>query len=253
MDEQRFDPADEYIALRDIQVEANSGSRSFRQASADATGCLIQTNYIKNFTWLGRPIMQYPMDLMILQEIIFESKPDLIIETGIAFGGSTLFYASMLHLLDGIGRVVAVDKEIRPHNRIAIESSPLHSRIVMIEGDSVAEETAQKVYKEVAGASSVMLVLDSNHTEDHVLRELLLYSHLVSIDNYCVVCDTAIEFWSDTFPQKDRPWGRGNNPYTAMRKFLKNPDYPAKFKIHTELDHRAFITGHPMGYLRRIR
>jgi cephalosporin hydroxylase len=205
--------------------------------------------YSYNFSWLGRPIIQYPQDIIALQEIIWRVRPDLIVETGIAHGGSTVFFASMLELVGGDGRVVAVDIDIRPHNRSAIESHPLFRRIDLIEGSSVDPAVAERVSRLAAQRRSVFVVLDSNHTHDHVRRELALYAPLVSRGSYLVVMDTVVEHMpADAFP--DRPWGIGNNPMTAVREFLAGTD---RFVVDEEFDAKLLLTAAPSGYLRCVK
>ncbi|MFI5387998.1 MAG: cephalosporin hydroxylase family protein [Fimbriimonadales bacterium] len=198
-------------------------------------------------SWLGRPIIQYPEDLMAMQEIIWEVKPHVIVETGIAHGGSLIFYASMLELL-GNGGVVGVDIDIREHNRVAIESHPLAARIEMIQGSSTSLEVVAEVEKRIGGRSPVMVVLDSNHTHDHVLRELELYSLFVSADSYVVVFDTIVEdLPPGMFP--DRPWDVGDNPLTAIRAFLgEHPEFAEAATVSNKL----LLSVARGGYLQRI-
>jgi cephalosporin hydroxylase len=213
---------------------------------------LVQSSrhrYCYNFSWLGLPVIQYPTDLMAMQEIIWRVKPALVVETGIAHGGSLIFYASMLTLL-GSGTVVGIDVDIRAHNRRLIEEHPLASRVTMIEGSSVAPEVAARVTRMASEAGgSALVVLDSNHTHEHVLQELRLYSHLVSKGSYLVVFDTVVEDMpSDFFP--DRPWGRGNNPKTAVREFMQEND---RFEIDREIEQKLLITVAPGGYLHCVK
>jgi cephalosporin hydroxylase len=205
--------------------------------------------YSYNFTWLGLPIIQFPQDILALQEIVWRIKPDLIIETGIARGGSLVFYASMLELLGGDGQVLGIDIDIREHNRRAIESHPLSKRIKMIQGSSVDEKAAQAARDLAQGKRAVLVALDSNHTHAHVLRELNLYSPLVTKDSYIVVFDTVIEDMPDSF-FPDKPWGKGNNPLTAVREFLKSTD---RFVIDKEIENKLLITVAPDGYLRCLK
>lgn len=202
--------------------------------------------YSYHFTWLGRPIIQYPQDIVALQEIIWSVKPDLIVETGVAHGGSVIFSASMLALLGGDGHVVGVDIDIREHNRRAIESHPLSNRITLIQGSSIAPDVASQVHSQARSRERILLILDSNHTHEHVLKELELYSGLVKAGSYIVVFDTVVEDMpSDFFP--DRPWGPGNNPRTAVREFLKGTD---RFVVDEEMENKLLITVAPGGYLR---
>jgi cephalosporin hydroxylase len=209
----------------------------------------MANNYSYNFTWMGRPIIQFPQDLVAMQEIIWEVKPDLIIEMGIAHGGSLIFYASMLELLGEDGRVVAVDIDIREHNRVEIEKHPMAKRITMIEGSAIDEQIAEKVRGFVKEGMKVLVVLDSFHTHDHVLKELELYSPLVTKDSYLVVFDTVVEdLPEDSYP--DRPWGKGNNPKTAAWEFLKHND---RFVIDEKIQNKLVMTVAPDGYLKCIK
>jgi cephalosporin hydroxylase len=201
------------------------------------------------FTWLGRPIIQFPQDIIAMQEIIWQVKPDLIIETGIAHGGGLVFYASMLELIGGNGDVLGIDVEIRAHNRVEIEKHPMFKRITMIEGSSTDEAVVKKVREFANGKKRVLVALDSNHTHDHVLKELELYSPLVSKGSYLVVFDTVIEDMPEgSFP--DRPWDKGNNPKTAVRQFLKTSD---RFVIDKDIENKLLITVAPDGYLKCIK
>jgi cephalosporin hydroxylase len=188
---------------------------------------------------------------MAMQEIIWKVKPDLVIETGIAHGGSLIFYASMLELIGGNGRVLGIDIDIRKHNRVEIERHPLVKRITMIQGSSTNEGVVQQACNFARGrrSKSVLIVLDSNHTHDHVLRELELYSPLVTQGSYLVVFDTIIEDMPrDFFP--DRPWSKGNNPKTAVQEFLKTND---RFVVDKEIQNKLLITVAPDGYLKCIK
>ena len=205
--------------------------------------------YSYNFTWLGRPIIQLPQDIVAMQEIIWQVKPDLIIETGIAHGGSLILYASMLELLGGDGQVLGIDIDIREHNRIEIEKHPMFKRITMLEGSSTDEGIVRQVYNFARGKRQVLVTLDSYHTHSHVLRELELYSPLVTKGSYLVVSDTSIEDMPrDFFP--DRPWGKGNNPKTAVWEFLKTNH---RFEIDREINNKLLITGALDGYLKCIK
>lgn len=209
----------------------------------------IKYKYSYNFTWMGRPIIQYPQDIMAMQEVIWNVKPDVIIETGIAHGGSLIFYASMLEMLGGDGHVLGIDIEIREHNRIAIERHSMFKRITMIQGSSTDEEMVEKVYDFARGKKSVLVALDSNHTHAHVLRELKLYSPLVTKGSYLVVFDTIIEDMPEgSF--SDSPWGKGDNPKTAVQEFLKTND---RFIVDREFKEKLLITVAPDGYLRCIK
>ncbi len=219
--------------------------------------------YSYQFDWLGRPIIQYPQDIVSMQELIWTIRPDLIIETGIAHGGSLVFSASILSLLDVVDaiesgvvfdprqssrKVIGIDIDIRDHNRTAIDAHPMASRIQMIQGSSIAPEIVDQVRQIAAEYKRILVCLDSNHTHDHVLAELEAYAPLTSVGSYCVVFDTIIEDMPKAmFP--DRPWGPGNNPKTAVWEYLKvHPE----FEIDKSIQRKLLITVAPEGYLRRI-
>lgn len=219
--------------------------------------------YSYHFEWMGRPIIQYPQDIIAIQELVWQVKPDLIIETGVAHGGSLILSASLLALLDisdaiqaGVPSlnpavsnrlVIGVDIDIRAHNRKAIEEHPMASRIKLIQGSSISTEVADEVRKIANGFKRVLVFLDSNHTHEHVMDELKIYAPLVSIGSYCVVFDTVIEDMPKAL-FNDRPWGPGNNPKTAVWEYLKT--HP-EFEIDKNIQKKLLITVAPDGYLRR--
>lgn len=236
----------------------------------------ILPKYSYNFFWLSRPIIQYPQDIVAVQELIWKVKPDFIIETGIAHGGSLILSASMLALLDleeaiesgatsvnprvSKRKVLGIDIEIRAHNRAAIEAHPMFSRIQMIEGSSIAHEVIDQVYEVARHYGRIMVLLDSMHTHDHVLAELEPYAPLVSPGSYCVVFDTIIADMADDM-FSDRPWGQGNNPKTAVREYLRSlkeegrtaaDGAPLHFEIDKMIQNKLLITVAPDGYLRRV-
>jgi len=214
----------------------------------------LENKYSYNFSWLGRPIIQYPQDIVAFQEIIWEVKPDLIIETGIAHGGSLILSASMLTLLEATGeietgRVLGIDIDIRSHNREAIEKHPLSSKITMFEGSSIDSDMIKKVKEFAKQGKKILISLDSNHTHDHVLAELNAYADLVSVGSYCIVFDTVIEDMPEnSFP--DRPWDKGNNAKTAVWEFLKSNN---NFEIDKSIENKLLITVAPDGYLKRVK
>lgn len=235
---------------REASRNAMAADTEFQAVTLEWLRRSVEHRYSYNFEWLGRPIVQYPQDIVAVQEIIWKTKPDLIVETGIAHGGSALFSSSMLELLGGNGRVVAVDIDIRQANRREIEAHPLFKRITMIEGSSIDEAIAAEVYRHAKGSKNVLVLLDSNHTHDHVLREMELYSPLVKPGNYMVVFDGIVEDLPAGFFSGSRPWDRGNNPKTALWEFLKNND---RFEIDREIDHKLWITVAPHGYLKCVK
>jgi len=243
--------ADQFRKERLANIDAQSSERVLKSLGQEFLIQSAKYKYSYNFSWLGRPIIQYPQDIVAMQETIWQVKPDLIIETGIAHGGSLIFYASMLELIaacgGGEGEVVGVDIEIRPHNRAAIEAHPMFKRITMIEGSSIAPDIIDNVRDRARGKQRVLVCLDSMHTHDHVLAELEAYAPLVTVGSYCVVFDTIIEDMpDDSFP--DRPWGKGNNPKTAVWEYLKS--HP-EFEIDKSVQHKLLITVAPDGYLIR--
>ncbi len=213
-----------------------------------------KANYVYNFFWMGIPIIQIPQDLQAMQEIIWEVKPDLIIETGIAWGGSLLFSASMLAILEACcvienGHAVGIDIDIRPHNKEAILAHPLSKKITMFEGSSIDEKIIENVRLFAKNYKRIMLCLDSNHTHEHVLAELRAYAPLVSVGSYCIVGDTVIEDAPESMCS-NRSWGKGNNPKTAVWEFLKENK---NFEIDTVIESKLVLTGSPDGYLKRIQ
>ena len=217
----------------------------------------INDRYSYNFSWLSRPIIQYPQDIVAFQQLVSQVKPDLILETGIAHGGSLVLSASMLCLLDvmeGLNpressrKVVGVDIDIRPHNRKALDEHPLRFKMELIEGSSIDSDIIQQVRSHAKGVERVMVSLDSNHTHEHVLAELNAYADLVSVGSYCIVFDTVVEdLPAGSFP--DRPWDVGNNPKTAVYEWIKGHD---EFEIDKDIDNKLLISVAPDGYLKRI-
>ncbi len=223
-------------------------NESLREITRDWFNATFPFEYTYHFKWMGIPIIQYPQDLVAMQELIWQVKPDLIIETGIARGGSLIFYASMLKMMDIAGEVIGIDIDIRPHNRAAIEAHPMYRYITMLHGSSTDPQIAAQVREKAAGKQRVLVALDSLHTHSHVLKELELYAPLVTKDSYLVVFDTIIEDMPES-ASADRPWGPGDNPKTAVRDFLKTTD---RFKIDDSIQTKLLITVAPDGYLRCV-
>jgi cephalosporin hydroxylase len=236
------------------RINDNGQNDELIEAAHAFTRASVEPKYSYNFSWLGRPIIQYPQDIIAMQELICSIQPDLIIETGIAHGGSLIFSASMLELNATCGgpqnaEVLGVDIDIRAHNREAIEAHPMFKRISMIQGSSIAPEIIVQVKGRAAGKRRVLVCLDSNHTHDHVLAELEAYAPLTSVGSYCCVFDTIIDDMpADMYPE--RPWGPGNNPKTAVLQYLKT--HP-EFEIDKQMDYKLLISVAPNGYLKRVR
>lgn len=247
----------ENLKFRDecnTRVSKQGDNKKLLQTAEDFTLESIKSGYSYNFSWLGRPIIQYPQDMVAMQEIIWEIKPDLIIETGIAHGGSLIFSASMLALLELCGEiekgeVLGIDIDIRAHNKEAIEAHPMSKKITMFQGSSIDDEMIARVHEFAKRGKKILVCLDSNHTHEHVLAELRAYAPLVSVGSYCAVFDTIVEdlpseLWDD------RPWEKGDNPKTAVWEFLKTND---NFIIDEQIDNKILISVTPSGYLKRVK
>lgn len=246
------------------RIEAASADAALQAATKDFMLASINAKYSYNFSWMGRPIIQYPQDMVAMQELIWEVKPDLIIETGIAHGGSLILSASMLAILDMCDaintgttfdpaqskrKVLGIDIDIREHNRVAIKEHPMASRIQMIQGSSIDTRVVEAVRNIARQYERVLVCLDSNHTHDHVLAELQAYAPLVTKGSYCAVFDTVVEdLPAEIFP--DRPWGPGDNPKTAVWEYLKaHPE----FQIDKAIQSKLLITVAADGYLKKLR
>jgi cephalosporin hydroxylase len=245
------------------RIAANESDPSLTAAAREFMRVSTEPKYSYNFSWLGRPIIQYPQDMVAMQELLWRVKPDLVIETGIAHGGSLVLSASILALIEHteaieakkmldpsrpMRRVIGIDIDIRRHNRDAIEAHPMAGRIDMIEGSSIAVDVIERVHKAASAFRHVLVCLDSNHTHDHVLAELEAYAPLVTPGSYCVVFDTVIEDLPDgIYP--NRPWSRGNNPKSAVQEYMRTH---SEFEVDQEIDNKLLISVAPGGYLRRI-
>jgi cephalosporin hydroxylase len=267
-----MDPVKEFRAECDKRIAAQGENRALVDAARRFRMETINSLYTYHFTWLSRPIIQYPQDMVAVQELISSVRPDLIIETGIAHGGSLIMNASLLALLDYCDaaesgtlldpkapkrKIIGLDIDIRAHNRDAIEAHPMASRIEMIEGSSIDPDVIQRVHAIAGNYQRIMVFLDSNHTHDHVLAELIAYAPLVSVGSYCVVFDTVVEeVPAETYP--DRPWGPGNSPKSAVREYLRRlnagelGESPAKFTVDKRVDNQLLVSMAPDGYLHRV-
>ncbi|MEX0296609.1 cephalosporin hydroxylase family protein [Pseudomonas putida] len=240
-------PQQAFIQECQDEIRDQGNNTALRELAQTFYNESAKHKYTYHFSWMGRPIIQLPQDMVAMQELIWKLKPDLIIECGIAHGGSIIYYASMMELV-GHGEVLGIDRDIRPHNREAIESHPMFKRISMIEGSSIDSAVVEQV-RALAEGKKVIAVLDSNHTHEHVLAELRAYAPMVSPGSYCVVMDTVVEDMpADAFPE--RPWGVGDNPRTAVWAYLKESE---DFVIDAEIHDKLLITVARDGYLRRVR
>lgn len=243
-----MNPIERFRRERAARIRSLGKDRKFRNEGLRFMVDSIPRRYSFNFDWLGRPIIQYPQDIVAIQELIWRVKPELIIETGVAHGGSLILSASILELIGGKGKVVGIDIDIRKHNRREIERHRMFKRIVLIEGSSTDGAVAQRVRKLARGRKPIMVFLDSSHSHDHVLKELELYAPLVHKGSYCVVFDTIIKDIPERF-YGPRPWDRKRNPATAVKAFLnKNKD----FSIDRDIENKLLITVAPGGYLCRV-
>lgn len=243
-----MDLVQQFIEERKEDVRKMAADEDLKKKSLDWMVHADKYKYTYNFKWMGRPIIKYPNDMVIMQELIWDVKPDLIIETGIAHGGSIIFSASMLEMMDH-GEVVAVDIDIRQHNREEIEKHPMYKRITMFEGDCLSDDIIQKIREIARTKEKIMVFLDSNHTHDHVIKEMELYSPFVTVGSYLVLPDTFIEYFPKGY-YSNRPWDVGNSPMTALREFLKHND---NFVIDHEKADKLMITEAFDGYLKRIK
>jgi cephalosporin hydroxylase len=246
----------------DERIAANAQNAALKSAAHAFLRESTAPKYSYNFSWLGRPVIQYPQDIVAVQELIWKVRPDLVIETGIAHGGSLVLTASILALLDlcdaqeagvaldpgaSVRKVIGIDIDIRAHNRAALDAHPMRTRMELIEGSSIEPAIAEGVALRAREASRVMVFLDSNHTHDHVLRELELYAPLTSVGSYCVVFDTLIEdLNADMYP--DRPWGPGNSPKSAIREYLASH---SEFEVDTAMSDKLLISVANGGFLKR--
>jgi cephalosporin hydroxylase len=248
-----MDPIKQFEQEREKRIAKNGKDKELKNFAAQWLTHSMMKQYVYNFSWLGRPIIQSPQDIMALQEIIWDVKPDMIIETGIAHGGSLIFSASMLTLLEACGeiekgKVLGIDIDIRDHNRKAIENHPMSKKITMYEGSSIDKDMISRVKEFAKKGKKILVCLDSNHTHDHVLSELNAYAQLANIGSYCIVFDTLVEDIPSSFCD-NRPWDKGNNPKTAVHEFLKNNN---KFEIDHDIENKILVTAAPDGFLKRI-
>ena len=239
-----MDDSEQFAREVGERIEQNASDEPFRNASAAWIDAADRARYEYNFSWLGLPIIQYPQDLMAMQQLIWQIRPRWIIETGVARGGSAIFYASMLELLAGDGRVLGIDIDIRQHNRRRLEAHPLFTRVELMEGSSTDAALVERVQQRVAGAGPVLVCLDANHTHDHVLAELHAYAPMVGAGSYVVVFDTIIEQLGGT---ENRDWSKSDNPATAVTAFLQECD---RFEIDRTLSAQLMISSNPNGFLR---
>jgi cephalosporin hydroxylase len=268
------DPVENFRRQVAENIRKIGEDRDFIGLSNTWNQAAIRHSYALNFTWLGRPVIQVPQDLYATQELIWACRPDLIIETGIAHGGSLVMSASMLALLDycdavekgGVldpkasqRKVVGVDIDIRSHNRAAIDAHPMRHKIHPIQGSSVTPGILEQVATHAEGYERIMVFLDSNHTHDHVLEELELYAPYVSTGSYCVVWDTGVEDLPDEMCT-NRPWGKGSNPKTAVWEYMKrlagegrkaHDGGRLRFEYDRTIEHKIAITASPDGFLKR--
>lgn len=263
------DPTKQFQLDREERIASFGSDKELGALSQQWLQHSMRKAYPYNFTWLGRPIIQYPQDIVAFQEIVHKVRPDIIIETGIAHGGSIVLSASMLTLLDvmeGLDpwqsrrKVIGVDIDIRPHNRALLDAHPLRRKMELIEGSSIAPDTVAEVRRHTKSGDTVLVCLDSNHTHAHVLAELEAYAPLVSVGSYCIVLDTFVEDMPEGF-FAERPWDKGNSPKTAVWEYLRHLEQPGLsaadgaslfFEVDRSIEHKLLITVAPNGYLKRV-
>jgi len=243
------DQVTSFFTERKNNIREMGNDKELQKKSLDWMLHADKYKYTYNYSWMGRPIIKYPSDIIIQQELMWKLRPDLVIETGIAHGGSIIFTSSMMEMMGISGEVVAVDIDLRKHNRDLIESHPMYKRITMYEGNSIDQIIIDKVSKHAEGKKCVMVILDSLHTHEHAYKELKAYASLVTVGSYCMLPDTFIEFFPKGYYSSNRPWDVGNNPYTAVQEFLKETNL---FEIDKSLTNKAMITEAIDGYLKRI-
>jgi len=245
------DDRKEFAETTTAQAIALGGDRSVFDQSTDLITQLDRYDYSYLWTWMGVPIIQMPADIMATQEVIWKTQPDIIIEVGVARGGSVLMMASMLKLI-GKGRVIGVDIDIRPHNRESIESNPVSDRITLIEGGSVDPEILDRVKAEIPDGASVMVVLDSDHSYDHVLKECRAYGPLVTMGQYLIVADTLLGFLSEDQTPKKRShtWLKGNEPLAAAQQYLSESE---RFEVDEALNGKLVLSSSPQGYCKCVK
>jgi cephalosporin hydroxylase len=270
-----MDPISKFEEECRLEIKRQGENKAFAELTRKWFDVANALKYSYHFRALDRPIIQYPQDIVAVQELIWDVKPDLIIETGIAHGGSLILSASVLALIDyceavesdhplvpsaSKRRVLGIDIDIRDHNRAAIEAHPLAHKIDMIMGSSIDPAVVDQVRDRAKGFEKVMIFLDSNHTHDHVLAELEAYAPLTSKGSYCVAFDTVIEDLPAT-DFADRPWSVGNNPKTAVWEYMSRLENEGRkaadggqlmFEIDRTIDNKIMVTVAPEGYLKRI-
>ena len=231
---------------RYVSIKENKNIRELEEAAIKWAKVSAENRLSYEIDWLGIPIIQTPEDMILMQELIFKVQPDVIIETGVAHGGSLIYYASLLEIL-GKGKVIGIDIEIREHNRKVIEKHPMFKRIDLVEGSSISEETIEKIRKMVPNNSKVIVCLDSNHTKNHVLKELQLYHGFVNLGSYIVVFDTITSKLSKV--SNSEKIYLGNSPKEAIEEFLKEHNNFELDKSYNKL----YVSSSQDGYLRRIK
>lgn len=251
------DDSKQFQAECNAQIAAQGADETLKELTNKWVSRAAHHNYSYHFEWLGRPVIQHPQDMMAIQQLLWEIKPDVVIETGVARGGSLILSASILELVAMCGgpkeaKVVGVDIDIRAHNRAAIEAHPLAGRVHLVQGSSTDDSVVKAVKAHIKPTDTVLVFLDSNHTHQHVLDELRLYGPLTTPGSYCVVFDTIVEDMVGV-DYSNRPWDKGDNPKTAVWAYLNetasNPGL--SFEVDEDWDNRLLITVAPGGFLKR--
>ena len=244
---------DDYQEFRDTNVRNNIQRQLDVKLKEQLLQVQIELDRYKfgyTFEWLGVPIIRLPDDIVVFQELVFQVKPRIILEIGIARGGSVILSSSLVELLGNNGRVIGVDIDIRSHNLERIKAHRMYKNITLIEGNILNKDTIKELTENLGQARVDILVLDSNHTHEHVLEELQLLSGFVAVGGYIVLPDTVIEDFPQGYYSDNRPWDVGNNPKTALLEFLSNNN---KFEKDLHFSSKAALSESPDGYIRKIR
>ena len=240
---------DEFLQINEKSAHEMSLDKELQSKAMEVLAEADRHRWIHQTTWMGEPLLNLPQDMFALQEIIWRTRPEFIIEVGVAWGGGMLFEAAQLEILGG-QKVIGIDIFIPPDLRQRLSShGKLSERLVLIEGDSTSSDTLSQLKELLGGSKKILVILDSNHTHEHVLNELRTYAPLVGNGQYLICGDTIVEY----MPPQDhvsRPWGPGNNPATAVKEFLSETD---RFVVDDKIDQRLLLSCHPGGYLQAVK
>jgi cephalosporin hydroxylase len=240
---------EEFLELNDISAQKMFADKTLQKQALDILVKADEHRWIHQNSWFGEPLLNLPQDMFAIQDIVWRTRPEFIVEVGVAWGGSLLFEASLLEILGG-KKVIGIDIFIPNDLKQRLNShGKVSEKLLLIEGSSTSSETLDKLKEVLAGSRKVLVILDSYHTHDHVLKELQLYSSFVGKDHYIICGDTIVEYIPSQL-HRPRPWGPGNNPATAVKKFLSETN---RFEVDLKIDQRLLFSCHPGGYLRATK